>query len=171
LIIAAKLNKRSLVNYLLENGAKVDYRNKLALNALDYSIIHGNYEIAFNLITKMLKKELKPIEEYIKLNKEMNVPRFNMNKFYQSLIDNVDPSKTQGFNNSANNSIEEEKLPQADAKTNNYTSTIAVFKIGHKIDENKDNIIPELTHSELDDNTKMNAVRESRIHLSIRDAI
>ena len=61
LIIAAKRNQKNIFNFLLQNGAEINHRNNLNLNALDYAIIHGNYEIAYNL--KHNNKDLMKLGE------------------------------------------------------------------------------------------------------------
>lgn len=96
LIIAAKRNWKSIVTFLIEKGADLKHVNNLNLNALDYAVIHGNYEIAFLLKNKN-EVELKVMDTYIDLNKEMQVPCFNIPLFYQTLSDNIEPSLVPSF--------------------------------------------------------------------------
>jgi ankyrin repeat protein len=98
LIIAAKRNQKSLVDLLLKNGADAKHRNNLNLNALDYAVIHGNYEIAFLLKNGNKEIQLKPVDDYIELNLKMKVPCFNIPLFYQSLSDNVELASVPPFN-------------------------------------------------------------------------
>jgi ankyrin repeat protein len=97
LIIAAKRNQKNIFNFLLQNGAEINHRNNLNLNALDYAIIHGNYEIAYNLKHNNKDLNLKSLDEYIQLNRQMQVPCFNIPVFYQSLLDDVEPTHTPSF--------------------------------------------------------------------------
>ncbi len=83
-----------MLNLLLEKGADIKHRNNLNLTALDYGILHGNYEIAYTLRQKDSSVEIKPLEDYIHHNLTMNIPSFKIPIFYQSLKDNVEPGKT-----------------------------------------------------------------------------
>ena len=97
LIIAAKRNHKSIVEFLLANQADARHRNNHNLNDLDYAIIHGNYEIAFKIKSNQSDLILKPLDEYIENNLKMKVPCFNIPLFYQSLCDNVEPGSTPPF--------------------------------------------------------------------------
>lgn len=129
-MIAAKHNKKALVMFLIENGADLEYRNKLGLNALDYSIIHGNYDIAYETMNKMGKKDLKPLDDYIRLNFEMKVPRFNIPLFYQCLVDSIEPTKTPPLNLTYQSSKNfEGKIPDPNETWGDFFKRLARFEL------------------------------------------
>jgi hypothetical protein len=94
-MIASKRNQKALVTLFLQNGADIRHSNRLNLNAIDYAVIHGNYEIAFVLKNQLSETEMgiKPLEEYIHFNKIMGVPYFDIPLFYKNLTQSVKPSQ------------------------------------------------------------------------------
>lgn len=130
LIIAAKRNMKSVVNYLLENSADAKLGNNLSLNALDYAVIHGNYEIAYNIISKHSEIKLQSLDSYIESNTKMKVPSFNIPLFYQNLNDNVEPAKTPSFalSNDERNKLEG-KLPDPNETWGDFFRRVLKFEL------------------------------------------
>jgi hypothetical protein len=104
LIIACQRNKKEIVMFLLETNnlkkQKIDfqYKNNMGLNALDYSIVHGNYEIAYYLITLCLMKQERTLSEYIELNRFLALPLFNIPLFIHKLDNRVEFKNAPLFN-------------------------------------------------------------------------
>jgi hypothetical protein len=86
-----------LVTYLIDNGADVNYRNYADLSSLDCAIVHGNYQIAYYLKLKNLVLAQKSAEDYIHLNKELNLPLFNIPLFMEHLTTLTDPKDVPIF--------------------------------------------------------------------------
>lgn len=90
-MIASKSNKKEILIYLISKGAIIDKANILRLNVLDYSIIYGNYDIAYHLKNNNYNLHLKDLNEYIRLNNHLKEKFFNLPLLYKSLSDNVEP--------------------------------------------------------------------------------
>lgn len=97
LMIACRRNHLQLAEMYLDKGANAFIRSNRDLTALDYSILQGNYQISYLLITKGHVSLTKSLEEYIRINLEDNYPLFNLPLFYQSLVDKVEPEAVPSF--------------------------------------------------------------------------
>ena len=99
LIISAKFNYRNIIEILLSNDSNVNIKNVNDLTALDMAIIRGNYETALYLLTKTNLKIEKSLEQYIDLNKQLVCPLFNIELFYNCLMNKISIDKVPSFAN------------------------------------------------------------------------
>ena len=99
LIISAKFNYINIIELLLSNNANVNIKNVHDLTALDMAIIRGNYETALYLYTKTNLKIEKSLEQYIELNKQLVCPLFNIELFYNCLMNKMSIDKVPSFAN------------------------------------------------------------------------
>lgn len=103
----------------------------LNLNCLDYAVVHAAYEICFYLLTKHTDKlKLKPLDDYINLHKELNLPIFNILSFYKCLTDFVEPSCTPSFRLTFNpNNSFEGKIPDPNETWHEFIKRVLQFKL------------------------------------------
>lgn len=99
LIISAKFNYINIIEILLSNNANVNIKNVNDLTALDMAIIRGNYESALYLLTKTNLKIEKSLEQYRDLNKQLVCPLFNIELFYNCLMNKISIDKVPSFAN------------------------------------------------------------------------
>ncbi len=130
LIIATKRNFKNVVNFLLDNGADASHRNNLNLNALDYAVIYGAYEIAYGMKNKFPEIKLKTLDEYIDFNRTHKLPCFNIPLFYSTLYENVDPKNTPQMHltNEEKNKFEG-KIPDPDETWANFFKRVMKFEL------------------------------------------
>ena len=99
LIISSKFNYINIIEILLSNNANVNIKNVNDLTALDMAIIRGNYETALYLLTKTNLKIEKSLEQYKDLNKQLVCPLFNIELFYNCLMNKISIDKVPSFAN------------------------------------------------------------------------
>ena len=99
LIISSKFNYINIIEILLSNNANVNTKNVNDLTALGMAIIRGNYETALYLLTKTNLKIEKSLEQYIDLNKQLVCPLFNIELFYNCLMNKISIDKVPSFAN------------------------------------------------------------------------
>ena len=98
LFLASKFNYVDLIKILLnQKDIKIESLNNIGLNALDVSIIRGNYESSLYLINNTILKPEKSLESYKILNKQLEYPLFNIDLFYESLMKKIDLDKIPNF--------------------------------------------------------------------------
>ena len=98
LFLASKFNYVNLIKILLnQKDIKVASLNNIGLNALDVSIIRGNYESSLYLINNTILKLEKSLESYKILNKQLEYPLFNIDLFYETLMKKIDLDKIPNF--------------------------------------------------------------------------
>ena len=99
LFIACKFNNIEIVKILL-NQKEINFEkeNLNKLNCLDISILEGNYEICYYLITNTtLKIDENSYEKYFEMNKDLKYPIFDMNLFYNCLKEKIPPNECPSF--------------------------------------------------------------------------
>ena len=99
LIISAKFNYINIIEILLSYNSNVNIKNVNDLTALDMAIIRGNYETALYLLTKTNLKIEKSLEQYKDLNKQLVCPLFNIELFYNCLMNKISMDKVPSFAN------------------------------------------------------------------------
>ncbi len=98
LFLASKFNYLELIKILLNNkNCNINSLNNIGLNALDIAIIRGNYEVCLYLIENTTLKIEKNLESYKILNQQLESPLFNLDLFYQSLINKIPIDKIKNF--------------------------------------------------------------------------
>ena len=98
LFLASKFNYVNLIKILLnQKDINITSLNNFGLNALDVSILRGNYESSLYLINNTILKPEKSLENYKKLNQQLEYPLFNIDLFYENLIKKIDLDKIPNF--------------------------------------------------------------------------
>lgn len=98
LFLASKFNYIELIKILLNNkNCNINCLNNIGLNALDIAIIRGNYEVSLYLIENTTLKIEKNLESYKILNQQLECPLFNLDLFYQSLMNKIPIDKINNF--------------------------------------------------------------------------
>ena len=87
LLLASKFNYVDIIKILLnQKDINITSLNNFGLNALDVSILRGNYESSLYLINNTILKPEKSLENYKILNQQLEYPLFNIDLFYENLI-------------------------------------------------------------------------------------
>ena len=98
LLLASKFNYVDIIKILLnQKDINITSLNNFGLNALDVSILRGNYESSLYLINNTILKPEKSLENYKKLNQQLEYPLFNIDLFYENLIKKIDLDKIPNF--------------------------------------------------------------------------
>ena len=98
LMLACKFGFLNLVTlYIDKYNTPLNYTNIKGMNILDISIIYGQYDIAYYL-HKDLGLELRPVaSDYSDIMKKNQINKFDIQKFYHSLVNNIPPDKAKTF--------------------------------------------------------------------------
>lgn len=107
LILAAKFGYNQIIKILIAHNCQIEAKNALGLNALDIAIIRGNYETCLFLLNNTSLKVNKTIENYQALNEQLNYPKFNIELFYQCLMNKIPIDKAPSFSNNNNMKIKQ----------------------------------------------------------------
>lgn len=131
LIISCKRKETDIAIYLIEHQADFTLVDKLNLNCLDYAVLHAAYEICFYILTKHSDKlKLRPLDDYINLHRDLNLPVFNILSFYQCLTDFIEPKATPSFRVTFNpNNSLEGKVPDPNETWHEFLNRILHFKL------------------------------------------
>ena len=98
LLLASKFNYVDIIKILLnQKDINITSLNNFGLNALDVSILRGNYESSLYLINNTILKPEKSLENYKILNQQLEYPLFNIDLFYENLIKKIDLDKIPNF--------------------------------------------------------------------------
>ena len=98
LIYSSKFDFVEISKILLSNNCDVTAKNNLGLNALDISVLRGNYRSAY-LLLDTTSLNLSPVDFYKTQNAKLNFPMFNIDLFYNCLIERVPYEKAPSFAN------------------------------------------------------------------------
>ena len=98
LMLACKFGFINLVIlYIDKYKTPLNYTNIKGMNILDISIIYGQYNIAYYL-HKDLGLELRPVaSDYSDIMKKNQINKFDIQKFYHSLVNKIPPEKAKSF--------------------------------------------------------------------------
>ena len=131
LILACKFNYIEIVKILLEQeNIKLKEENNDNLNCLDMSIIRGNYEISIFLIENTILEPVKSLEEYKELNRRLQYPLFNIEKFYNHLINKIPYNEIPSFALPKKRSSQFiGKVPDPNETWSNFIKRISKFEL------------------------------------------
>jgi hypothetical protein len=141
LFLASKFNYVNLIKILLnQKDIKIASLNNIGLNALDVSIIRGNYESSLYLINNTILKPEKSLESYKILNKQLEYPLFNIDLFYETLMKKIDLEKIPNFALPKKRLIQfKNKVPDPNESWTNFIKRLGRFELYQPplIDNNK----------------------------------
>ena len=131
LILACKFNYINIVKILLEQeNINIKQENNDNLNCLDMSIIRGNYEISIYLIENTILQPLKSLEEYKELNIRLQYPLFNIENFYNHLINKIPYNEIPSFALPKKRSSQFiGKVPDPNESWSNFIKRISKFEL------------------------------------------
>ena len=98
LMLACKFGFLELVKlYIDKYNSPLNYTNVKGMNILDISIIYGQYDIAYYL-HKEMGLELRPTaSDYADIMKKNKINQFDIQKFYNSLVNKIIPQEAKSF--------------------------------------------------------------------------
>ena len=131
LILACKFNYIEIVKILLEQeNINLKDKNNDNLNCLDMSIIRGNYEISIYLIQNTILEPVKSLEEYKELNRRLQYPLFNIENFYNHLINKIPYNEIPSFALPKKRSSQFiGKVPDPNETWSNFIKRISKFEL------------------------------------------
>ena len=91
-IIAARFNHLDFLKFLIDNNADLTVVNSDKLNCLDVAVIYMNYKTAYYLI-HVKKMILNSEDFYFNIQNELNLRKFNLPLFVDSINNFVEPDK------------------------------------------------------------------------------
>ena len=143
LMLACKFGFFQLVQLYAEKFKCIlDKKNKNNIDALDISVIYCQYQIAFYLIHTMKMQLRSEYNNYLNLIKKMDLNMFNIKKFYECLVNKVDPKETGSFSIAKNTNVD--KIEKNFGKTKEVIMKEKLKKKNKNEDitnNNNDNII------------------------------
>ena len=98
LMLACKFGFFQLTKLYAEKyKCSLDKKNKNNIDALDISVIYCQYQIAFYLTHAMKMQLRSEYMNYQSLIKKFELNMFNIKKFYECLVNKVEPNETGSF--------------------------------------------------------------------------
>ncbi len=162
LMLACKFGFLNLVIlYIDKYKTPLNYTNIKGMNILDISIIYGQYDIAYYLY-KDLGLELRPVpSDYSDIMKKNQINKFDVSKFYHSLVNNIPPDKAKSFVLKRKTQEEREKetisnLGRVKINKNNKENNNEKINNGNTINNNKNKENIEEKSSEYIEKTENN---------------
>ena len=129
--LASKFNYLELIKILLNNkNCNVNSLNNIGLNALDIAIIRGNYEVCLYLIENTNLKIEKNLESYKILNHYLECPLFNLDLFYQNLINKIPIDEISNFSPPKKRKHQfDNKVPDPNESWNDFFKRMIKFEL------------------------------------------
>ena len=162
LMLACKFGFINLVIlYIDKYKTPLNYTNIKGMNILDISIIYGQYNIAYYL-HKDLGLELRPVpSDYSDIMKKNQINKFDVSKFYHSLVNKIPPEKAKSFVLKRKTQEEREKetisnLGRVKINKNNKENNNEKINNGNTINNNKNKENIEEKSSEYIEKTENN---------------
>jgi hypothetical protein len=130
-LLASKFNYIEIMEILLKTEkCDVNKLNNLGLNCLDVAILRGNYEASLYIIQNTNLKPEKNLESYKILNKQLEYPLFNMDLFFQNLMEKIPIEKVPNFSLPKKRKHQfDGKVPDPNESWSNFVKRLAKFEL------------------------------------------
>lgn len=107
LMLACKFGFFELTKLYTEKyKCSLDKKNNNNIDALDISVIYCQYQIAFYLVHTMKMQLRSEYMNYHSLIKRFELNMFNVKKFYECLVNKVEPNETGSFSIIKNTNVD-----------------------------------------------------------------
>ena len=129
--LASKFNYTEIMEILLKTEkCDVTKLNNIGLNCLDVAIIRGNYEASLFILQNTNLKPEKDLDSYKILNQQLQYPLFNMDLFYQNLMDKIPIDKAPNFSLPKKRQNQfDGKVPDPNESWGNFIKRLAKFEL------------------------------------------